>query len=67
MIANFPVSAARPVVIAAHDNPTQLPDKFNNLIGIRAVADDVAEIPNRIMLGRGGKNRLESRETGVQI
>ena len=67
MIANFPVSAARSVVIAAHDNPTQLPGQFNNLIGIRAVAYDIAEIPDHIMFRRGGKNRLESRETGVQI
>jgi hypothetical protein len=67
VIVKFPVSAARPVVIAAHDNPAHFPDQFNNFIGVRAVAYDIAEIPNHIMRGRGSKNSFESREIGVNV
>jgi hypothetical protein len=67
VIVKFPVSAARPVVIAAHNNSTELPGQFNNFIGVRAVAYDIAEIPDHIMFRRGGKNRFESREIGVNV
>jgi hypothetical protein len=54
-------------VIATYDNPAKLPYQIYNFIGIRAVANDIAEIPNSIVRGRSSKNRLEGREVGVDV
>ncbi len=60
-------STARSVVIAAHDNTTELPGQINNFIGICAIADDVAEVPDGVVFWCSGKNSLECLEIGVNV
>ena len=59
--------AARPVVIAANRNSTELPGQINHLVGIRAVANGIAEIPDRVIRWRSLKNRLENLQIGVNV
>jgi glycine/D-amino acid oxidase-like deaminating enzyme len=59
--------AARPVVIAADHNSAELPGQINHLVGIRAVANDIAEIPDRVIVWRSRKNRFESRQIGMNV
>jgi hypothetical protein len=46
--------AARPVVIAAYRNPANFSGQINHFIGIAAVADKIAEIPDDVVLWRSG-------------
>ncbi len=60
-------STTRPVVIATYDNTTELPGQIYDLIWICAIANNVAEVPDGIMLRSSGKNSLESLEIGVNV
>jgi hypothetical protein len=59
--------AARHVVIAADHNSAEFPGQMDHLVGIRAVANDIAEIPDRVMRWRSRKNRLECLEIRVNV
>lgn len=54
-------------MIATDDNAAQAPDHINNLIRIGAIAHDIPEIPNDVMLGRSGKHSLECLEVRVNV
>jgi hypothetical protein len=45
-------------VIAPHNDSVELPDHINHLVGVCAVADDIAKVPNLIVVWRSGKDRL---------
>jgi hypothetical protein len=55
------------VMIAANHNSAEILGPINHPIGIRAVANDIAEIPDHVALWRGGKNRFESRKIGMDV
>jgi hypothetical protein len=60
-------SAASQVMIATHENTTETPGQINNLIGICAIANNIAEIPDGIILRSSGKNGLEGRKIGMDV
>lgn len=49
-LAEFFRVAASSVVIAAYRNPPKLPGQINHFIGIGAVANNIAEIPDDVVL-----------------
>lgn len=59
--------AARPVVIAAHHNAAKFPRQFNHFIRVCAIADNVAEVPDRVIWWRCRKHRFESRQIGMDV
>lgn len=59
--------AARHVVIAADHNSAKLPRQLNRFIGVCAVANDIAEIPDDVVMRRSRKNCLESRQIGMNV
>jgi hypothetical protein len=60
-------SAARPVVIATDYNPAKVPGQINHFVRIRAVANDVAKIPDDVMLRSSSKNCFESGQIGMNV
>lgn len=54
-------------MITPHNNPAELPDHINYFVGVCAIADDIAEIPNHIVLWRNGKNRFKCLEIRVNV
>ena len=54
-------------MIATDHNPAELPCQINHFIGIRAIANNIAKIPNGVILGRSGKNRFESLQIGMNV
>ncbi len=60
-------SGARFVVIATDKQLTQRAGLVENLVGIGAVADDVAKIGNNLTRRGGGKTSFEGVEIGVNI
>jgi hypothetical protein len=60
-------SAARPVVIATHNDSAEVPGQINHFVRVRAVANDVAKIPDDVMLRSGSENCLESWQIGMNV
>lgn len=59
--------AARHVVITADHNSVKFPHQLNHVIRVCAIANNVAEIPHGVILGRGGKHRFEGGKIGVDV
>ena len=59
--------AARHVVITADHNSAKFPRQLNHLVRVRAIADDVAEVPDAVVFRCSGKNSLECLEIGVNV
>ena len=57
----------RGVVIAADADRPELAQPTDDPIGVRAVADDVAEMPDRIHRADGVKHGIERDEVGVDV
>lgn len=55
------------VVIAAHEGAAGGADAVDDLIGIRAVSDDIAEIPYSVAGGRGGQYGIERLKIGMDV
>lgn len=54
-------------MIASHHNPVKLSGQLNRFIGIRAVSNNIAEVPDHIVLWCSRKNRFERRQIGEDI
>jgi hypothetical protein len=54
-------------VIAAHNNPAETSGPINDLIGIGAIANNIAEIPDNIVWRRSGKSRFEGRKIRMNV
>lgn len=59
--------AASPVVIATHHNSAKFPGQINHLVGIRTVANKIAEIPDHIVRRRRSKNCFESWQISMDV
>ena len=54
-------------MIAPHNNPAELSGHSNYFVGVGAVADDIAEVPDHIMFWRGCKNRFKCLKIRMNV
>jgi hypothetical protein len=54
-------------MIATDHNSIEIPGQFNYFVGIRAVANDITEIPNDVVLRRSSKRGFEGLKIAVDV
>lgn len=67
LLAEFFRIAASSVVIATYRIPAKFPGQINHFIRVGAVADNIAKIPDDVVLWRGAKNSLECLKIRMNV